>query len=139
MKVTREDVRQKIVLKLEQLKSLWTAFPLAIEYDNLAKVNLATQSEPYICFNIVYQDGNQIGLGYKSGFRVMGTLVLEVKVKEGSGNAKANLLLDHFVSPIHMTDSLVPLRTMASKYASKSAVNGWTTQAALIPFSYDSV
>jgi len=136
---TREQVRTALVNKIEALKSTFSTYTLLVEYDNLVTVNRATQSNPFLCVTIVYQDGYQIDLAANPSHRVLGTIVIEANVKEGSGTSRANLLLEHFYPSIHMKDNLPPLRTYAAKFASRSAKDGWAVQAALIPFWYDSM
>ena len=137
--VTREMVRQKLVEKIEELRLLWTKFPVVVEYDNAIAVNQSTQKNPYLCVSMVYQDGYQTSLSYNPGDRVLGTIVIEAKVKEGSGTAQANDLLEHFYRGVHMTDRLTPLRTMAARFSSAPAKSGWVSQAALIPFWFDNL
>jgi len=139
MIVTREDVRLKLVARIQALKATWAGYPLEIEYDNLAAVNLSVQTNPYLCVRMVYMDGYQTTLSANPGNRVLGTIVLEVKVKQGSGTAKANALLEHFYRSVHMTDSMDPLRTFAARFGSAPPKDGWVAQAALIPFWYDSM
>ena len=137
--VTREMVRKKLVARIEEQRPLWTRFPVLIEYDNAIAVNQSTQSNPYLCVTIVYQDGYQTTLSKNPGDRVLGTIVIEAKAKEGSGTAQANDLLEHFYRKVHMTDTLTPLRTLAARFASSPARNGWVAQGALIPFWFDSI
>lgn len=138
MIVTREDVRQAVTAKIQALKSTFTAYPLAIEYDNYHTVNRSTQSNPFLAVSFVYIDGYQITLGPSSMHRPIGTLVIEAFDKEGAGTAKMNVLLDHFYRGLQMTDSMAPVRTHAARFSSKNEFNGWVAQAALIPFWYDS-
>jgi len=137
--VTREQVRVALATKINSTLALWADYPLEVEYDNKMTVNRATQSNPFLCVSMVYMDGEQIALGENGGNRVMGVIVLEANVKEGSGTAQANTLLDFFYPVVHKTDSMPPLRTQAAKFSSKPAKDGWVAQAALIPFWYDSL
>lgn len=139
MAVTRNDVLEKLRTRVEALKATWVGLPLAIEYDNLASVNTSTQQHPYLCVSMVFLDGFQIDLSASPGHRVLGSIVIESKAKEGSGNKAQNSLLDHFYRGVHMTDTMTPLRTYAARFSSKPAFDGWTTQAAIIPFWYDSL
>lgn len=133
----REEVRKALTSKVEMLRLTWPEFTLLVEYDNFDTVNLATQSDPFLCISMVYQGGFQAALGPAAPTRVMGTLVVEAKVKAGSGTAQANRLLEHFYPALHMTDSMLPLRTFAARFSSAPARSGWVAQAALIPFWYD--
>ena len=137
--VTREQARVALATRVNTLASAWTSYALQVEYDNKLTVNRATQSLPFLCVSMVYVDGEQIALGPNGGNRAIGVIVLEANVKEGSGTAEANALLDYFYPQIHKTDSMPPLRTYVAKFSSKPAKDGWVAQAALIPFWYDSL
>lgn len=134
---TREHARQALTAKIVALKATWTEYPLEVEFDNYDTVNQSTQTHPYLCVSMVYQDGFQIALGPAAPSRVLGTIVIEAKVKAGSGTAQANRLLEHFYPGVHMTDTLAPLRTLAARFDSAPPKSGWVAQAALIPFWYD--
>lgn len=133
----RELARQAIVAKVESLKALFTDYNLLVEYANGDVVNTALQKNPYLKVRIVYQDGSQIDLGEEPGHRLIGTIVIEACVKEGSGTKQANDLLNHFYPYMHMTDKIPPVRTLAARFASRNAVNGWVAEAAIIPFWVD--
>lgn len=135
---TRELARVALTTKIEELKATWTAYDLAVEYDNLNKVNLPVQTLPYLCVSLVHVDGWQIDLAQNPQQRFVGTIVLEAKVKEGQGTKLAFDLLQHFYPALQMTEALAPLRTQAAKFKELPAAAGWYTAAALIPFWYDS-
>lgn len=135
----RESVRVALVAKVEALKATFTAYPLAIEYVNGQAVNTATQSNPYLKVHLTYQDGQQIDLGRNPDYRMIGTIVLEACVKEGTGTRQANELLEHFYPALHMKDTIPPLRTLAARFTSRPARQGWSAEAALIPFWADSI
>lgn len=138
MIVTRETVRQKITTAVQALKTTFTGYTVVIEYDNMQTVNRATQSNPFLSVTLVYIDGMQVGLGYGSMHRPIGTIVLEAWDKEGAGTARMNKLLDHFYRGLQMTDSMAPVRTHAARFSSKRVPEqGWIAQAALIPFWFD--
>lgn len=139
MATTREQARTALVEKLETLKAGWTGYDLIIEYPNTVPVNMSEQNKPYLCVSMLFQDGMQIDLSTNPSHRVIGTIVLEAMLKEGSGTRQANELLEYFYPEIHMKDSIPPLRTMAARFASKPAKNGWIAEAAIIPFWYDSL
>ena len=135
----RESVRTALVTKVEALRSSFTAYTLKVEYANGEKVNTALQTNPYLRVWIVYQDGDQINLASAPDYRLIGTIVVEARVKEGSGTKAANDLLNHFYPSLHMKDTIPPLRTLAARFSSKPAADGWATEAALIPFWADSI
>ena len=135
----RESVRLALVGKVQALAATFTAYPLEVEYANGIKVNTALQKNPYLKAWIVYQDGQQVNLSMTPDHRLIGTIVLEACVKEGSGTKAANALLEHFYPAIHMKDTIPPLRTLAARFSSKPASDGWAAEAAIIPFWADSI
>lgn len=134
----RESVRTALVSKVETLKGSFTAYPLKVEYANGVEVNTALQTHPYLKVWIVYQDGAQVNLASSPDYRLIGTIVVEACVKQGSGTKVANELLAHFYTALHMKDTIPPLRTLAARFSSKPPADGWATEAALIPFWADS-
>lgn len=137
MVVTRNTVRQKLVTKMETLRASFTDFPLVIEYDNKITVDLTKQSNPFIQFAIVYQDGEQVGLGIETPTRVMGTIIIAVRGRVGSGMVDMDKVIDHFFRALSKTDAFAPVRTYAARFSSSPNMNGWVSQAILIPFWYD--
>ena len=135
----REEIRKTVIGKVEALKQTFTPYTLAIEYTNSKRINLAEQVNPFMRVSIVYQDGSQINLGSNPGHRLMGTIVLEALVKEGSGTGKHNELLGHFYPSMQMSDKLLPLRTQAAAFSPGGSKDGWFAEAALIPFWADSL
>ena len=138
MDTTLEQARTAVITKVEAIKSTWTEYPLVVEYYNTTLVNTATQTKPYLRFNMVLVDGYQTDLGTNPGHRVMGMLAVEAMVKEGTGLAQANKLLEFFYPKLHMTDSMTPVRTYAASFNTVNSVKGWTGQGAYIPFWFDS-
>ena len=134
----RERARTALVTKVEQLRLTFTPYPLVVEFANGAVVNTARQSHPYLKAGLRYQDGAQIELATNPGHRIMGTIVLEAWVKQGTGTRQANELLAHFYPAIQMRDTLPPLRTAAARFAPAPLRDGWLAEAALIPFWMDS-
>ena len=138
MIVTREMARQAVTARIQALRSTFSPYAVAVEYDNMNTVNRATQSNPFLAVTLAYIDGMQVSLGPDSQHRPMGTLVLEAFDKEGAGTARMNALLDHFYRGLQMTDSMTPVRTHAARFSSnRFPQQGWIAQAALIPFWYD--
>ena len=139
MLVTLEDARIAITNKILALHSTWSDYPLQIEFQNMAPVNVATQVNPYLRVTILYQDGMQIELAENPGHRKMGTLLIEALCKEGSGTSKANKLIEHFYPSMQMTDSVYPVRLQAARPVAHPPRLGWFAQAVVIPFWFDSI
>jgi hypothetical protein len=135
----RELGRKAVVSKIESLKVNFTDYPLVVEYANSVVVNTSTQQNPYLKAHIVYQDGLQTSLGTVPTYRMLGTIVLEACVKEGTGTKQANDLLSYFYPELHLTDTMFPVRTLAARFSSKAAKDGWAAEAALIPFWIDAI
>lgn len=137
MIVTLNDIREKIVSAVEAIKVDYG--PIVTEYHHLRAVNLDLQSDPFLSTRIMLYDGMQINLGKNGGNRLMGSIVLEAKYKEGEGSKVANNILEYFYRKIHMTDDHYPVRTYAARLSGRSVVKGWLAEAAIIPFWCDSI
>ncbi len=135
---TREQARLALTTKIEALKATWTAYPLNIEYDNLPKINTTQQVNPYLCVSLMYHDGYQLDLSNAPRHRMIGTIVLEAKAKEGQGTKKTAALLEHFYPELHMSDANIPLRTEAAKFRTPPPNAGRQADVAIIPFWFDS-
>jgi len=137
MIVTLNNIRETVVTAIEAAKS--TYGPLVVEYHHLKSVNLDTQSDPFLSVRVMLFDGMQVSLGKNGGNRLLGSIVLESKYKEGSGSKIANNILEHFYREIHMTDRHYPVRTYAARFSGRSVVKGWLAEAAIVPFWCDSI
>lgn len=137
MIVTLDDIRTKVVTAVEAIKAEYGQ--VLVEYYHLKSVDLNLQSDTFLSVRTMLYDGNQINLGRNGGNRIMGTLILEAKYKEGSGNKVACNILEFFYRRLHMTDAHYPLRTQASRFSSRTVVKGWLAEAAIIPFWCDSI
>lgn len=136
--MTQEAARQALVTRIEALKNTFTGgYPLIIEYDNREVVNRATQSDPFLCVKLVYQDGSQASLGPTADSRVFGTIVLEANVKIGAGIKAANELLEHFYPSVHQRDDMPPLRCWSARLVTPRPEGAWAKSVAVIPFWYD--
>lgn len=137
--VSRNDVRVKAVSRLQARAATFAKFPIVIEYDNRKLVDLTTQTKPYVKFSMVYQDGEQASLGKGVTRRVMGTMVIAVLSREGSGVEDGDAVLDHLWRHMSQTDEMLPLRTYAARFSSSPSMLGWVSQAALVPFWYETL
>lgn len=137
--VSRDDVRKKAVQRLQALAASFARFPLVIEYDNRVTVDLTTQQKPYVKFSMVYQDGEQSSLGKGVTRRVMGSMVIAVMSRVGSGVEEGDAVLDHLWRHMSQTDEMLPLRTYAARFSSSPSMLGWVSQAALVPFWYETL
>lgn len=139
MKVTREDVRQKVVAHLQGI--LLPDWPESrLRWPLCAAIDTSVDKSPYINVDLVYQDGMSVGTG-PAPQRRLGILVIEVNFKEGEpkDGIKANNVLDKLASAVTDTDAMSPLRTYASKFVSpkNGAESGWQREGLVTPFFYD--
>ena len=138
MAVTKEQSRVAIVTKINTLVGTANlGYTLVVEYENRNTVNWATQTNPVLCVEILYIDGFQSNLASNTNHRVLGSIILKALVKKGQGIKKANDLLEHFYPSMHMSESMFPVRTMATKLTSEKMNNDWACEVAVIPFWYD--
>lgn len=140
MKVTREEIRKKVVATLTpQLLQLNKA---RIKYPLMPEVDVSIDKSIFVNIDLVYSDGWAAEIGGDANVRKSGTLVVEVNFKQGDIPAikKANEILDAVEPVISNTDSLTPLRTFAAAQVSPTsgAVQGFLREALVVPFWYDS-
>ncbi len=132
---TLEQARSAIATAVNNLAATWVTYTLEVEWDNRNTINFATQTNPYLCVEIMLIDGTQAGLTATQ--RVFGSLILTARVRKGQGTSSANTLLQHFYPSLQMSDTMFPVRTHAARIVSAGIVNDWAGQSAVIPFWYD--
>jgi hypothetical protein len=132
----RENIRVAITTEVARLASLWTEYVLAIETEGRS-VDTATQTDPYLCLEITFQDGMQADLNTRPIHRIIGGIVLSAAVKKGEGSRKADRLLEHFYSAMQMTDRMSPARTYATSFLPTEESPTWMKYRAIIPFWAD--
>jgi hypothetical protein len=131
-----ELYRQSLTSAVEAAKVGFTAYPLIIEYDNRLLVDYSTQSNPYLCVEIMFVDGEQADLSPAPIHRINGFLNVVAVGKEGSGTAKLYTLLDHFYPQLqHKTFGDV--RTKMATMTKPKLVTGWWGVACMVPFWVD--
>jgi hypothetical protein len=135
--MSRELARQAVMTKVAQLAATWTDYALVVEYPNKNIVDTKVQSLPYLKVRIEYVDGYQVDLATNPLHRQMGFICLEACVKEGSGTAECNKLLQHFFRPMQMTDQMTPVRTFGAKSTGDATKNGWYCEEIMIPMWFD--
>lgn len=127
--------RQGIVTEIERAKAAWTAYPLQIEYDNKAEVDLASLTTPYLMIDIVWGAGGEIDLGKYPLVRDIGSIILAAGVKEGEGTAALLKLLQHFRPYLQLRDNLGQVRTRGAYLGAKpTLLGGFYYQTMTIPF-----
>lgn len=133
---TRESFRQAVVTAVEARKALWVGYSLIVEYDNRIIVDTQTQTNPFLCVEIQYLDGEQVDLGGSPNHRVYGSLTVAAAVKEGSGSKLANELLQHFYPALHLT-TIDGARMWGAKPEKTKPHRGWVYHPVSIPFDFD--
>jgi hypothetical protein len=87
-----ESARAAIVSHLKTY--LDSAHPsLVVQYDNRDVVNVETQTEPYLCCEVTFMDGEAGSIGSEPLGRYYGAVWLSINVKQGDGSAEALTLL----------------------------------------------
>lgn len=133
-----ETARQSIVTAIEAAKTGNPVSGLIIEYDNRIIVDTQTQTNPYLAVQIMWMSGEQADLSATPLHRMWGQIHLAAVVKEGSGSAAANGLLDWFY-PRLQRKAWGAVRTLMADYAPVKPWQGWVYYPVLTPFWYDVV
>lgn len=133
---TRESFRQAVVTAVEARKASWSGFTLVIEYDNRTLVDTQTQTNPFLCVEIQYIDGEQVDLGGSPNHRTYGQLTLAAAVREGGGSKQANELVDFFYPALHLT-TIDGARMWGAKPEKSKPHRGWLYYPVSIPFDFD--
>lgn len=133
MTTPMETSRQAITAAVEVVRATFTSYPLIIEYENRNIVDTQTQTNPYLCVNVRFADGWQGDLNPNPFHRIIGFVELIAHVKEGSGVAQSNALLEFFYPKLQYR-RLGGAKLEAAKPAPVKQVKGWRSQGMLIPF-----
>lgn len=133
---TPEDANQAIRTKIEALKAAFNV-NLTVKYDNRF-IDYSAQTEPFLEVEILNINGYRATIGPNGTHRILGSIILTARVREGDGIAAANAMLQAFYPGIHMSDTAVsPVRTEATKLTRAKKEGDWAGEAAVIPFWYD--
>ena len=120
---------------VEQLRTAWTDYPLLVEYDNKDTINLAEQTDPFLCVSIINLAGGQLDLGAAPRTRQWGQIQLAVAVKKGQGVADLEELMD-FLAPYFSMKDFATVRCQAFSVQKDRPEKEWLYRPAIIPFSY---
>lgn len=131
-----ETIRQNLVTAVETAKSTFVTYPLVVEYDNRQLVDYSTQTNPFLCVEVKFIEGEQADLSSAPIHRYYGVLLLVAKGKVGSGTAKLLTLLDHF-HPLLQRGSFGMTRTHMATFAPAKEADGWLGIGVVIPFRAD--
>lgn len=128
-----DTYRQQLVAAIEAAKESYTNKNLVIEYDNRYLVDMNTQSDPFLCAEIVYVGAVQGDLSNKPIQKIAGMLVLTAKVREGAGTAGAYSLLNHFYENLQFR-VIGNCRMEIASIVKPAKLAGWWGISAVIPF-----
>ncbi len=137
--MSKENIRQAIVSQMETIRRGYTDNPtLQIEYDNALAVDIAKQTLPFLLCRIKWGPAEQVGYSDKPQQRFYGNIELAVAVKEYTGTAKANTILDYFYPRMQKTQ-FGKVRTFMAEPGPDKNENGWVYIPMLVPFWSDQI
>lgn len=124
-----------IVGAIESARLAWNSYPLQVEYPNRERIDLATQINPYLMVDIVYNSSLQMDLGPQPLISDYGQIHIAAGVKIGSGTLILAKLLNHVRGYLEMKLLLgVGVRTQAATLTLDRTANGFYYQPMFIPF-----
>jgi hypothetical protein len=129
------QARQAIMAIVQQIVNDHQDYPLNVERDNRATVDVSKQEDPFLQVSIMHLDGGQAELGDNPNIRHDGQIQISAVVKAGAGTADAEALLD-FVLPYFSMQALGPLQLQAAVPIKGRAHLGLWYQPAIVPFYY---
>lgn len=135
---TSTQVVEAIVGTIETRRAAWTAYTLAVEYDNRILVDLKTQTNPFLDARVIFMDGEQVDLGVSPRSRMFGQLHLSAVVREGAGWKQPRELLDFFVPSLSLI-TLNGVRMQGARPSKQHPHLGWVYYPVLIPFEADTL
>ncbi len=134
-----EVIRQDIVTSIEAAKIGFNqGYTLVIDYENRTQIDTQTQQDPYLAVAIKLIDGQQVDLHTSPIQRYVGQLHLTACVKEGTGSAQANNLLDFFY-PKLQGKFLGRVRTHIASPVPMRPNLGWCLYSVIVPFWMDKI
>ena len=131
-----DNFRSAAYTAVEAAKSTFTDFTVLVEYENRRIINYDTVKDPIIDVEIKFMDSSQRDLHITRTQRVIGFLILTVKIKEGAGTSTALRLLEHMYRPLH-NRKLGTANMEVAKLVPGKTVKGWWCQSIMVPFWLD--
>ena len=143
-KFTREDVRKALV------RSLQAVVPsnVRVQWPGSPQIDVSKNKDLFLTVRIVYMDSMAPDLGTRGSTRLLGIIEVTFNFKEGNSAdlIKFNQLADTVQNLLTNTDSIVPLRTYATRQETprrdfniqgRGSESGWITETLVTPFWYD--
>ena len=112
-------------------------YMLDVKYDSLSSVDVSLQTNPFVCCEIIFLDGQQMALGGDPPVVQYGQIHLAACVKVGQAEAtlKAARLLDYF-TPVLELKNWTLVRTRSAAAHKSYDEKGWECWPILVPFWY---
>lgn len=133
--MTLSELRQTVRAVAQQIINDHTAYPLVVETDNRDVVDQAFQVNPYLAISIKPLRGEQAEIGVAPLSKMEGQIQISAVVKDGSGTADAEDLLD-FVLPYFHLQNLATVQCQAAFPTGGREVKGWWYESAIVPYYY---
>lgn len=143
-KYTREEVRKALV------KTLQAVIPadVRVQWPGSPQIDVSKNKNLFLTVRLVYMDGMSPNLGTRDSTRLIGIIEVTFNYKEGNSrdHIKFNELADEVQKLLTNTDSIVPLRTYATRQETprrdfniqmRGSESGWITETLVTPFWYD--
>jgi hypothetical protein len=133
---TFEDVRQAAVTKLKTYMD--ATYPTVIvDYENRLRVDLLQQTQPFLTFEVEFNDGEQASIENNPIHRYSGAFCMAVFVREQEGSALQNTYLQA-LSDQFKTTSFSGVNTRTAKPMPGEGWRGWWKKGIRVPFWFDS-
>lgn len=133
---TQTQASIDITAVIKQIIAAHTAYPLAVEQQNMGTVDQATQVDPYLKVEIRFLGADQIELGEKNQLvQQWGQVWLTAICKPGAGTAQVKALLD-FVTPYFDCKRVGVVQCRAVTAADGKEVKGLWREPAIVNFYY---
>lgn len=113
----------------------WAGPALPLVFQNRTTLDVDRQTNPYLCVDIHFMDGEQLSMGSPAVLADYGQVHLVVHAPAKSGLLASARILDHFRRYIELK-AFVTIRTRAAKGASVYTKDGWQCLPLIVPFWY---
>ena len=130
-----EQARIDVATVAAAMQAAWTAYPLLIEMDNRTVVDLTTQTNPYLCIEVVPIFGAQADMADKPLVKQLGQILISAVAREGSGQSASNLLLD-FATSYFDLKSLTLIQCRAAEGVKPKRYQGWWWSSCIVNYYY---
>lgn len=107
-----------------------------VQYDNRVKVDMDSQTQPFVEAEVQFTDGVQASMGDAPLSRYTGALYLSVWTKESEGSKPGLVLLATLTDAFTMR-SVGGVVTKAVRPLPAGREKGWYVQSIRVPFHFD--